>query len=371
MTTINKNSRFTVGFIGIGLIGGSIAQRLRAQFPNITLIAYNRSRPPLDLALANRTISKAVSSIDETFSACDYIFLCTPVEYNADYLSMLKPLIKQGCIITDVGSVKGNIHKTVKQLHMEDCFIGGHPMAGSEKTGYGNASPYLFENAFYALTKTSKTKNEDLSNLTFLVEALGAIPVVLDYAQHDYVVAAISHLPHLIASSLVNLVKDSDDREEHMKKIAAGGFKDITRIASSSPEMWEQICNVNSENIVKLLGDYISSLEKIKKHLEENTQHYIYDLFSKSRDYRDSFADSSSGLIKKTYSLCCDIIDEAGAISSVALLLANHQISIQNIGIVHNREFEHGVLNINFHSDDDVQKAGKVLTGHGYTVYYR
>lgn len=367
---INKNSSLTVGFIGIGLIGGSIAKRLHEQFPNMTLVAYNRSTPSLDLAMADGTITKGVTVIDETFSECDYIFLCTPVQHNAEYLAKLKPLVKPDCLITDVGSVKGNIHRIVEQLHMEKSFIGGHPMAGSEKTGYQNSSPYLLENAFYVLTKTEHTRLDALDDLTLLVKAMGAIPIVLEYQQHDYIVAAISHLPHLIASSLVNLVKDLDDSQEHMKKIAAGGFKDITRIASSSPEMWQEICATNAENIIELLENYIHSLQNIRDNLKADTSHYIFDLFTKSRDYRNSFSSGDSGLIQKNYSLCCDIIDETGAISSVALLLANHQISIQNIGIVHNREFEHGVLKIMFHNDSDTSKAGTVLAQHGYTVYY-
>lgn len=367
---INEESDFTVGFIGIGLIGGSIAKRLRQKFKNINIIAYNRSPAPLEQAVFEGVVTTAATSIDDTFKKCDFIFLCTPVEYNAYYLEILKEHISPKCIITDVGSVKSNIHKAVRDLGLEKQFIGGHPMAGSEKTGYANSSSFLLENAYYAVTKTDYTKEIDLNNLLTLINSTGAIAVVLDYRQHDYVVAAISHLPHLIASSLVNLVKDSDDEAEHMKRIAAGGFKDITRIASSSPEMWQQICDTNSDNIVTLLDKYIESLQDIRNNLSENCEDYIYNMFEKSREYRNSFSDNISGPIRKIPYLCCDIIDEAGAISSVALLLANNRINIKNIGIIHNREYENGVLKIIFTNNDDVQLAGEVLTHHGYTVYY-
>lgn len=371
MDKLNKNSKLTIGFIGLGLIGGCIAKRLKKQFDNITIVAYNRSLPALDMALEEGILSQAVTTIDDTFSKCDYIFLCAPVEYNIQYLSLLKDIIKPECVITDVGSVKSNIHEAVIKLDLEDNFIGGHPMAGSEKTGYANSTPFLLENAFYAITKTSKTNASTLNNFSKLVEATGAIPIIMDYETHDYTVAAISHLPHLIASSLVNLVKESDDSEGHMKQIAAGGFKDITRIASSSPEMWQQICSTNDANIVKLLDKYILSLQDIRENLTNRTENYVYNMFETSREYRNTFSNSGSGPIKKDYSLCCDIIDETGALSSVALLLSNMRINIKNIGIVHNREHEEGVLKIVFNNDDDVKRAGEVLTKHGYTVYYR
>ena len=137
-------------------------------------------------------------------------------------------------------------------------------MAGSEKTGYSNASDILLENAFYAITPTKSTTKDMLARYIELVKLTGAIPVVLEPEHHDYSVAGISHVPHIIAASLVNLIKHSDDENGTMKLLAAGGFKDITRIASSSPEMWEQICTTNTDAIVKLLGDYIDYLTKIK-----------------------------------------------------------------------------------------------------------
>ena len=235
----------TVGFIGLGLIGGSIAKVLKKNRPDIYTIAYNRSEAPLKQALADGVIDKA-GRIDEAFLECDFIFLCTPVEYNSVYLRKLIPFIKKGCIVTDVGSVKGYIHRTVSELGLEECFIGGHPMAGSEKTGYANASDILLENAFYAITPTKATTQDMLARYIELVKLTGAIPVVLDPEHHDYSVAGISHVPHIIAASLVNLIKHSDDKNGTMKLLAAGGFKDITRIASSSPEMWEQICTTSA-----------------------------------------------------------------------------------------------------------------------------
>ena len=231
----HKINQMSFGFVGLGLIGSSIAKALRSTFPDCRIIAFNRSEKPRLLALADKVADIAVDMVNSVFQECDYIFLCTPVEYNEAYLKALKSVIKPSCIITDVGSVKTNIHKAVIAEGMEENFIGGHPMAGSEKTGYENSSAQLCENAFYAITPTSLSSAEKVSEYRAIVESIGAIPIILDYRTHDYSVAAISHLPHIIAAQLVNLVRDNDSVTQIMKQMAAGGFKDITRIASSSP----------------------------------------------------------------------------------------------------------------------------------------
>lgn len=280
----------TIGFIGIGLIGGSIAKALKKKRPGIRTVAFNRSSAPLEHAVAEGIINEA-AEIGEAFSACDFIFLCTPVEYNSLYLEKLKPFIKKGCIVTDVGSVKGYIHETVKNLDMEACFIGGHPMAGSEKTGYGNSSAALLEDAFYIVTPTALTTDDMLTRYTELVSLMGAVPVVLNPKQHDFCVAGISHVPHIVAAALVNLVNLCDNTEGTMKLLAAGGFKDITRIASSSPEVWEQICTTNSEAICALLQAYIDSLHHVKNIIKNNDSEALDRFFSEARDYRNSVAD--------------------------------------------------------------------------------
>ena len=154
-----------------------------------------------------------------------------------------------------------------------------------------------------------------------------------------------------------------------MKLLAAGGFKDITRIASSSPIMWQQICLKNARNISQILGAYIQSLEDIKTALETQNESKLYSLFETSKDYRNSIPNSSTGSIKKNFALYCDIIDEAGGIATIATILASNNISIKNIGIIHNREFEEGVLFIEFYDANSVEKASELLKKYRYIVY--
>lgn len=359
----------TIGVIGLGLIGGSLAKAIRRVHPDYYIVGYNRSEEARVLSLREGTCNVVTDQVDEHFSHCDYIFLCTPVEHNETYLQTLKDIISDDCIISDVGSVKTNIHEAVAALHMNRNFIGGHPMAGSEKTGYKNTNDRLFENAFYIITPNPENSKDAVDQLVSIVESISAIPVVIDYKEHDRVVAAISHLPHLIAAALVNLVKDSDSDKGYMKMIAAGGFKDITRIASSSPDMWEQICMTNTDNIIAFIDKYTESLQKIKQSLLDRDGSAIYRLFEKSRDYRNSFNNTANGIIAKEHRIYCDIIDESGSIAHIADILARNNISIKNIGIIHNREFEEGVLKVAFYNDSSKEQAAKLLAENGYTVH--
>ena len=359
----------TFGFIGLGLIGGSIARGLRRANKDITIMAYMRTRSKLEQAKKEGTIDIILDGIDETLSACDIIFLCTPVEYNAMYLEKVRPFLKPGAIITDIGSTKTDIHKAVERLGYEDVFVGGHPMAGSEKTGYESSTDHLLENAYYIITPTARSTPEQIDRIREVALAIGALPLVLDYHEHDFSVAAISHLPHLVASSLVNLVHDNDSKDEIMKRLAAGGFKDITRIASSSPVMWQQICALNGGPIEEMLDRYIRYMTDIRKMIHEHNEQGIYDLFEASRDYRDSIPGTSAGPIKKSFALYCDIIDEAGGIAAIATILAANRISIKNIGIIHNRSFEEGVLRIEFYEQEACAGAVLLLKKYRYIVY--
>lgn len=291
---LNKKT-FKFGIVGLGLIGGSLAKALREAFASSIIVGFNRRKEPRIMAISEKVCDIVTDKIDNSFSRCDYIFLCTPVEYNVDYLKLLKPYAVADTIITDAGSTKQRIHEAVCELDMEEHFIGGHPMAGSEKTGYEFSSAWLFRNAYYPITPTAKSPKDKVDLLETIVKLIGAKPVILDPEEHDYAVAGISHLPHLIAASLTNLIKEKDSTNHMMKKLAANGFKDTTRIAASSPDMWEQICTTNTDNISSLLEEYILELTKLNNRLKEKDGEYIHKLFEESREYRNSFGNRLSG----------------------------------------------------------------------------
>lgn len=362
-------SQLHIGFIGLGLIGGSIAKALRESRPEVFITAYDINTISLSAALQEGVINAAAEQIDERFANCRYLFLCAPVQKNDANLEAVKQILSPDCTLTDVGSVKTDIHRHIAEAGLEEQFIGGHPMAGSERFGYANSKAKLLENAYYILTPTKQTDPNRLEDYRALVQDMGAIPLVLDYRQHDYVTAGISHLPHVIAASLVNLIRDSDNEDGIMKLVAAGGFKDITRIASSSAAMWQQICLTNTENISALMGSYIASLSRIKEQLDQRQGDALYQLFDSARIYRDSFINASSGPIKRVYSFNIDIDDRPGMLAQVATTLAFNQINIKNIGIVHNREFEEGVLRIEFYDEASLEAAKELLSTPQFVIH--
>ena len=368
-------SNTKIGFIGFGLIGGSIARALKKIDPSYYLIAYDyhRNSPSSDLqaALNDQVLDQVTPLLSEGFPDCKIVFLCAPVLSNIEYLRQLKSYLNPECILTDVGSVKTNIHDAVEALGLETQFVGGHPMTGSEKTGYLNSYALLLENAYYILTPTSKTPEQMTRLLYQLVKRMGSLPIILDAREHDKITAAISHVPHIIAAQLVNLVRESDDEAEKMRALAAGGFKDITRIASSSPVMWQNICLTNAGEIKDCLDRYISSLQVASEALSNNNGEFLYQMFDTAGEYRSAIPNKSIGLMKKLFEVYLDIVDEAGAIATIATLLASNQISIKNIGIIHNREFEEGVLRIEFYDEEAQQKAVAMLGRYNYRIYER
>ena len=359
----------TIGFVGLGLIGGSIAKAVRRVHPDIRLIAWNRTASVLVEAMRDGIIDQQCFEITSSFRECDIIFLCVPVISMRDILTELTGYLKKDAIITDVGSTKCDIHHLASELGLDRHFIGGHPMAGSEKSGYRNSHDRLIENAWYVLTPGSEIPISTLSSFSEFISSLGALPLILTPEEHDYTVAAVSHVPHVISASLVNMVRDLDGPGEYMKTIAAGGFKDITRISSSSPQMWQEICLTNADNICTVLDRYIRSLTDFRFAIRNENGEKLLQYFTECRDYRDNLTDDSSGPIRKNFRLYSDIADETGAIANVAAILADEGISIKNIGIVHNREFEQGVLRIDFYDDLSSKNAARLLESRNYHIY--
>ena len=356
------------GFIGLGLIGGSIARALREKYPFCVITAYDREASSVEAARKDGVVTICAYEIDRIFSACDLIFLCAPVSSNNENLLLLRGVLGKDALVTDVGSVKGDIYRHIRAAGLDAQFVGGHPMTGSERTGYQNSKAMLLENAYYILTPTEKTPPDRTDTLEKLVRSLGAIPLILSPDEHDYVTAGISHLPHVISATLVNLVKDRDSADGIMRLIAAGGFKDITRISSSSPVMWEHICMTNRVNIISLLDDFMESLRDIRKSIEAQDARSTRDFFESARSYRESFTDVSGGPIKKSYVFYVDIPDEPGALATIVTLLAFQQINLKNIGITHNREVAEGSLLIEVWKETDIARAQDVLAAKGYVV---
>lgn len=373
-----------IGFIGLGHIGGSVAKTIHRIYPGIEIIAFDTNEETLALAKKEDVIREgylgttdtcsapeAFFKVSEAFLDCNYIYLCAPVLYNGEFLPYLKELVEKNpdLLITDVGSVKTGIHQEAINRGLEANFIGGHPMCGTEHSGYAHASAYMLENAYYIITPSAKIPQQKVQEFVAFTDTLDAITMVLDYKEHDFMVGAISHLPHVISATLVNLVKQEDNEKETLRTIAAGGFKDITRISSSSPLMWENICRANKEQILKLIDTYIASMKQIRDTIETEYSKDIYSFFERAKDYRDTFSNAVAGPLGQTFHIYVDIQDEAGGIATVTTILATKGINIKNIGITHNREFQNGALSLEFYTYGALKQAVELLQKYHYTIY--
>lgn len=356
-----------IGILGLGLIGGSLARALKKYNYPGTIYGYNRNQASLQDALSSGSIDVAVRDFSE-FSDCDLIVLCCPVKINIQMFKELVPYLKENVVISDVGSTKDDIFQGISDIPHPGYFIGGHPMAGSEKSGFSATSAELFENAYYILTPQENTPVEFIDSMKELTEMIHAIWYLLEPKHHDRIVAAISHVPHILASSLVNMVENIDSPNKEMFTLAAGGFKDFTRIASSSPEMWQQICLANQEGVLSTLDTYITMLEEIRKDLIDMNEQNVYDLFAQSKKYRNTFQNKVRGSIEKTYALFIDIKDEPGIIGLIATELGTKGISIKNIGINNNREDFEGVLEILFNDESSLNQGRELLKALKYNV---
>ena len=364
-----------IGIIGLGLMGGSLAQAIKkVHAQNSYIIGYDTQIDSLKTAYEAGAIDNMATDRTSSFSNCNVIFICTPVSSIYEIVKELLPYVATDCILTDIGSTKYEIvtqvHSLLKNSTKRAYFVGGHPMTGSEQCGYRAAHSYLFENAYYLLTPMSDTPDFILFILQKMIERIGAIPLILSASYHDFATATVSHLPHIIASSLVHLVRENDGENCHLHALAAGGFKDITRIASSNPAIWSSICLSNKNQLLKVFERYQDILDRFLTYLKTDDEAELYHFFDASRIYRNTFKEGDAHSSSKIYALQVDAKDEPGIIASIATLLSEHQINIKNIGIVNDREFEAGVLKIVVENKASLLKATEILSKHHYTIYY-
>lgn len=276
-----------ISFVGLGLIGGSLAKAIKIYHPEIKM--YARA--------SERTISEAFSlglcenekPLDIPMLAdADILFLCCPVEVNVAYLEELKQYLKSDIIVTDVGSVKGDIQRAVAKLGLNEIFIGGHPMAGSDKSGLAYSSAELLEGCRYCLTTHDGKSNTKSRILADFLRTLKVRTRLLSYTEHDLSAASISHVPHILASTLCNMVEKHDESGA-MKDMAATGFSDSTRIAKGDPDMWQQICETNKEAIILMLEKYEEELSRFKTILKDNNINALYEYLNSAKKYREKF----------------------------------------------------------------------------------
>ncbi|MGE7712891.1 prephenate dehydrogenase [Priestia megaterium] len=275
--------------IGVGLIGGSLALAMK-KHRHVTVVGADINTNEVQVANQLGIVDYVAEDIKTEAAQADYIVLATPVEYTTAWIHDLSNWkLKETVIVTDVGSTKGEIMKAAEALNKKRIsFIGGHPMAGSHTSGAVNARADLFCSARYILTPFENEQKEKIDALMHLLEPTGAQFVPLDASTHDQITGVVSHLPHVIATSLVRQVKGYSAQNHLVTEMAAGGFRDITRIASSNPHMWRDILKQNRSMLLTLLDDWMKEMEQVKLLVEKGDGHELFDYFSDAKEFRDS-----------------------------------------------------------------------------------
>lgn len=339
--------------IGLGLIGSSLALAIKERYPEIEITGFDQSKATEQTALQKRFIDQIAADLQESCEKADVIILAVPVKTALDYFRLLAECsLKESVIVTDVGSTKGEIMNFAEKADF--CFVGGHPMAGSHKSGVNAADKDLFENAYYIFTGDNLPA---IARLEQLFAGTRAKYVHLSATEHDQITGMLSHLPHIIAAGLVNQADSFNQEHPRATQLAAGGFRDITRIASSDPQMWQEILLSNRENLLQLIGSWQNQMGQLADWLENENATAIYQFFENARETRDQLPIHQNGAIPAFYDLLLDVPDEPGAIAKVTAILAEAQISIVNLKIQETREDVLGILAISFKKQKDLDAA--------------
>ncbi|AJS58047.1 prephenate dehydrogenase [Paenibacillus sp. IHBB 10380] len=359
-----------IAIFGVGLIGGSLALCFKGK-PGITVVGHTHRPDSIHKYMSKGVVDTATLSMEEAALDADFIFLCVPVGNLEDYLERLSNLpLKKGCIITDVGSTKASVSAAAESLHLQDVyFIGGHPMAGSERSGVEAASVLLFENAYYVLTPPADVPESVYDSLVELLSYTRAQIVRVEPKLHDEIVGAISHLPHIIAVALVNQIRDYNDTNSLYRRLAAGGFRDITRIASSDPVIWRDILLNNNDVMLRLLQDWNEGITSFIELLENKDGQGIEGAFAKANAFRSELPERGKGMITPLFDLYLDVPDHPGIIGQIATELGVNQVNLSNMQIIESREDVPGVMRLSFRVEDDMERARTLLQELKYMVY--
>lgn len=363
-------NRKNIVVIGLGLIGGSIALALQKS-PENKIIGFDLSQDTLQSAKVLGVIHEAAENPEKAAETADVIIFATPVNSTIEWMEKIKQWkLPAHLIVTDTGSTKQLImDKAVELQQMGITFIGGHPMAGSHKSGVLAAKPFLFENAYYMLTPLKDTSKEQTEELEQLLKLTSAKLMIISAEEHDHMTSVVSHFPHIVAASLVHQLAQENTQFPFTKRLAAGGFRDITRIASSNPIMWQDITIQNRQQIQEQLSKWQQEMSRVQEILEVGSDSEIHEFFATAKTFRDDLP-TTSGAIYTTYDLYIDVPDYPGSIAEITGYFAEEKISITNIRIVETREDVFGILVVSFQSNGDRKRAAECIRQRSPYEFY-
>ncbi len=358
-----------IGFIGVGLIGGSLALALKKSEVGRLFYGYDTDPRTLKMALDIGALDRLYKNPVDIAKECDLVVIATPVRTIPLVLKEIAPHLKEGSIVMDVGSTKAGIVRFAETALSDKVnFIGGHPMAGSEQQGIENANPDLFLNATFILTPTQNCDAEVFSFLLQTFNSIGARVIFMTPEAHDRAVSLVSHLPHLVAFSLVNLLVNEVKTQENISKLVSSGFRDMTRIASSNPRLWVEILMENREEMLEVIDRFMEYINEGRRLLREGKENGLLQFMQQARTGRLQITPALKDVLRELYTVTIPVPNKPGVISRITMALGEVGINIEDLEISHPLEGEKGSLRIFIRGEDAARLARETLIQKGYQL---
>ena len=349
----------TVVLAGVGLIGGSVGLGLQQRFLARRVIGLDRDPAVLEAARGLGVIDDARLEAGPWLEEADLVVLATPARTLERLAAEVAPFLRPDAIVTDVGSAKADV---VAALTPRLRFVGGHPMAGSERVGVLHADPSLLENAVWVLTPTEGTDPAALAVVTELVQALGALPIEVAPELHDRLVATVSHVPYLASVALTQLVAEADERELLML-LAAGGFRDLTRVASGSPRMSRDMVVANRFAVREAVARFARALTALAERLDDPEA--LLDAAEEAKRTRDALPVVRRTLMPARFEFVIAVPDRPGELARITKALGDADVNVKDIEVLGIRE-SGGAIRLAFETVDERSRGAEALRAAGY-----
>lgn len=350
----------SLAIIGTGMMGGSLGKAALAKGLVTRVAGFDLQPERLYGALDSGAITDSASSTAEAVRDADLVVIATPVSTIAQIFNEIAGDLKNGALVTDLGSTKSRI---VAEIGNSQSFLGGHPLAGSEEEGIDAASASLFEGCVWLITPTPDTPNKSYEELAQFVTLLGATPLALNPERHDELVALTSHLPQIVASALMSVAGD----EDWLPKLAAGGFRDTTRLAGSSADLWVGIVEQNREQILKVLDGFRSQLGRWRELIAESSWDDLHSELSRARQARSKIPSKPGREV--LIELTIPIPDRPGVLGHLTTALGEAGVNIEDMQIDHSSAGGRGNVHILVEGSQAAKAAESALVSEDFEVH--
>ncbi len=363
-----------IALLGTGLIGGSLGLAWKKNRPDLHIVGHDHSDVLAKAAQLGAIDEQAPGDPGIAVRDADLVVLAVPLVSMLSLMETIAAYLKPGAIVTDVGSVKAPIARhAAAVLPTSNVFIGGHPMAGRERGGIAHADPFLFESATYVLCPPDGMTTSDFSGnyaeLIRLVELTGARILVLEPKRHDRIASVVSHLPQILAVALMNYAAEQNETDDAFLRLAAGGFRDMTRIASSPFDIWRDIIIANEGYILDALSGFAATLQRIRNRVAEESLDDLEDLFDSARTVRNTIPKDTKGFMQPLADIYVYAVDRPGEFLNITRTLFEAELNIKDIELLKVREGTGGALRLSFADETTANAAVTALQQNGFTAY--